>query len=154
MLRPTDFVRETIDLVKQIETRFLELGARLYKIREERLWEGNYDSFQEFLDSAHISAGMASKLAKIHHVYIVEGKKETQALAGIGYSNLYEAIPFVEEDGVDGAVALAGTLTRSEILDEKREREHGVHTHTIGDARWGICQTCGKFERLYEEETN
>jgi len=147
-MRPTDYVRETIDLVKQIETRFLELGSRLYRIREEKLWADSYDSFQEFLDVAHINPGHASILASIHKHYVIDGGKKQEALAGIGYSNLYEAIPLIEKDGIDVAVVKAETLTRAEIKDEVRDKEHGVHEHKLGDERWGKCEVCGKFERV------
>lgn len=146
-MKPTEYVRETIDLVKQIETRFLELGARLYKIREEKLWITGYDSYQEFLDTAHINPGHASILASIHKHYVVEGKQKREALAGIGYSNLYEAIPLIESEGIASAVAKAETLTRSEIKDEVRDQKHGVHVHNIGEERWGVCE-CGKFIRV------
>lgn len=144
----TNYVRQTIDLVKQIETRFLELGSRLYRIREERLWEETYESYQDFLDAAHINPGHASILCSIHKHYVVEGKKKTETLAGIGYSNLYEAIPLIERDGVDKAVVVAGTLTRAEIKDEVREQKHGVHRHKLGTERWAKCDTCGKFIRV------
>lgn len=146
--KPAEYIRETIDLVKQIETRFLELGARLFHIREKRLWEGTYDSYQEFLDAAHINPGHASILAKIHQYYIVDGGKKQETLAGIGYSNLYEAIPLIEKEGIDSAVIKAETLTRAEIKDEVRDQKHGDHTHELGEERFGICTKCGKFFRV------
>ena len=146
-MKPVDFVRETIDLIKSIENRFLELGARLYKIREEKLWSSTYDSYQEFLDVAKINPGNASILAKIHQHYVVEGKQKQKDLAGIGYSNLYEAIPLIERDGIETAVVKANTLTRSEIKDEVREQKHGEHEHVIGTERWGVCE-CGKFVKI------
>lgn len=147
-VKPIDYVRETIDLVKQIETRFLELGARLYKIREEKLYLGMYDSFQEFLDAAHIKAGNASILAKIHKVYVIEGGRTNEELSSMGYSNLYEAIPLIERDGIDKTLIKVDTLTRSEIIDEVKEQKHGVHTHTPkDDVRFAVC-ACGKFIRV------
>ncbi len=147
-MKPTDFVRETIDLVKQIETRFLELGARLYRIREEKLWENTYTSYQEFLDSAHINPGHASILASIHKHYVVDGGVQFKTLQGVGYSNLYEAIPLIEKEGIDNAIVKAATLTRSEIKDEVRDGHHGEHPHDLGVERWGKCLVCGKFERI------
>lgn len=147
-MSPTDYVRETIDLVRQIETRFLELGARLYRIREEKLYLGTYDSFQEFLDTAHISGGHASILCKIHKHYVIDGQQDQKQLAGIGYSNLYEAIPLIEKDGIDKTVVKAQTLTRDEIREEVREEKYGVHSHEVDEARWGMCVKCGKFVRL------
>ena len=147
-MKPTDYVRETIDLVKQIETRFLELGARLYKIREEQLYIDTYESFQEFLDAAGIKAANASILAKIHKVYVVEGGEKMESLAGIGYSNLYEAIPLIERDGIEKTIVKAETLTRSEIIDEVKEQKHGVHDHVPkNEDRFAFCE-CGKLIRV------
>lgn len=148
MNRKLEFVRETIDLVKSIETRFLELGARLYKIKEEKLWEGSYDSFYEFLDAAHVNPSMATMLTKVHQFYVVEGKQKPEQLKSIGYSNLYQAIPLIERDGIEGAVVKAETLTRSEIIDEVKEKKHGAHKHTVGAERWGVCEKCGKFVKV------
>lgn len=145
-----NFLRETVDLVKQIETRFLELGARLFRIKENKLWLDTYESYQEFLDAARISPGNASILASIHQHYVLEGKVPIKKLAGIGYSNLYEAIPLIERDGVDAAVVKADTLTRSEIKDEVKEKKHGVHRHVMGTERWGACEKCGKFIKIQE----
>lgn len=147
-MNATNYVRETIDLVRQIETRFLELGARLFNIREKRLWEESYDSYSDFLEVAKINPGHASIFEKIHRYYIVEGKKDMKQLAGIGYTNLYEAIPLIEKDGIDKAIVKAETLTRSEIKDEVRDQKHGEHDHILGKERWGMCETCGKFVRI------
>lgn len=147
-MKPVEYVRETIDLVKQIETRFLELGARLYHIREKNLWSGTYESYSEFLDSAHITRSTATMLYAIHKTYIVEGGKKPAELAGIGYSNLYRAIPLIEERGIEKTVAAVGTLSRDEIEDELRDKKHGTHTHRVGVERWGTCTKCGKFVRV------
>lgn len=144
----TEYLRATVDLVKQIETRFLELGARLYKIKDKQLWQGDYDSYQEFLDSAHINPGHASILTKIHQHYMVNEGVEFKQLGAIGYSNLYEAIPLIEKEGVEKAILKAATLTRAEIKDEVRDVKHGVHDHTVGKERWGSCETCGRFVRV------
>lgn len=152
MLQPNEFVRETVELVKSIETRFLELGARLYKIREERLWEGSYYSFNEFLCELKLTPGNASILASVHKNYILDGGVKIEQLAGVSYSNLYEAIPLIEKEGIESATAKAITLTRSEIKDEVREQKLGVHEHFVkNDERWGICE-CGKFIKIYEEK--
>lgn len=143
-MKTADYICDTIDLVHQIETRFLELAKRLYKIKEEKLWSTTYDSFQEFLDEAHINPGHASILVSIHRNYIVEGGKTQEQLKGIGYSNLYEAIPLIEKDGVDKALKKAETLTRAEIIHEVRDVEHPDCTHPMLIT---ICEVCRKKVR-------
>jgi len=148
-MNATNYVRETIDLVKQIETRFLELGARLFNIREKKLWQESYDYYADFLETAKINPGHASIFEKIHRFYVVEGKKEIGRLARIGYTNLYEAIPLIEKDGLEKAIIKAETLTRSEIKDEVRDHKVGEHDHEVGEERWGMCKKCNKFIRLW-----
>lgn len=140
-----NYLRDTIDLVKQIETRFLELGARLYQIRKHKFWGSTYESYEEFLDASKISPGNASMLAAIHEHYVIKGGVSHEKLSSVGYSNLYFAIPLIEKDGVEKAVEKARLLTRSELRDEVREEKHGPHTHDLGDRRWASCNTCGKL---------
>ncbi len=149
ILNPANYLRDTIDLTKQIETRFIELAARLYRIKEERLYEGSYEYFNDFLEVAKINPAQASKLISIHRVFIEEGNQTKERLAQIGYSNLYTAIPLVETQGVEMAVVKAETLSRSELTDEIKEKTYGVHEHQIGEDRWGVC-SCGKFIKVYE----
>lgn len=144
----TNFIQETKQLVKNIETHFFELGARLYKIKEEKMWEGAYDNYTEFLDDAKINPSLASMLTAIHTKYVIENNIPQKTLVGIGYSNLYEAIPLIESDGIEGTMAKVRTLTRSEIKDEVREEKHGEHNHELGTERWGMCKVCNKFVRL------
>lgn len=147
-MNPAQYVRETIDVAAQIESRFIELGARLYRIREQKLWADSYEDYTDFLDAAHINPSMASMLYSIHKNYVVDGHKDPEKLAGIGYSNLYEAIPLIEREGVSSALVKAETLTRSEIKDEVRDQNHGEHEHLVGDEQWGKCNVCGKFIRI------
>jgi hypothetical protein len=136
-----NFLRDTVDLVKQIETRFLELAARLFQIHSRQLWQGTYETYQEFLDTAKVSKGNASMLEAIHETYVVNGGVSHERLARVGYSNLYAAIPLIESKGVEKAVEMARTLTRSELKEEVREDKHGEcgHTEIIQ-----ICATCHK----------
>lgn len=147
-----EYLRATAELITSIQTRFLELGARLYKIHEEKLWQGSYDSYPEFLESARISESQASIFANIHKYYVLEGGIQEDRLALIGYSNLHQAMPLIEKEGVESAVVKALTLTRSEIRDEVREAEHGIHAHVLGDAHFAFCTECKKLVRLEEKD--
>lgn len=144
----TTYLRDTVDLVRQIETRFIELGSRLYRIRDKGLWKSTYETYQDFLDAAKIGHSHASILESIHRKYVVEGNVPENNLAGIGYSNLYTAIPLIEREGVWSAVAKADTLSRNEIKDEVRDMEHGEHEHVLKADRWGVCKSCGKFVKI------
>ncbi len=139
MQTPANFLRETIDLVRQIETRFLELGARLFQIQTKELWKDSYDTYNEFLETAKISPGNASMLTAVHKAYHLEGGITHAKLSKTGYSNLYAAIPLIEKDGVEKAVEKAQLLTRAELKEEVREHKHGECKH---EEKVTICSTC------------
>ena len=141
MPTPATFLRETIDLVRQIETRFLELGARLFQIQTKELWKDSYETYNDFLETAKISPGNASMLAAVHKTYHLEGGVSHAKLSKTGYSNLYAAIPLIEKDGVEKAVEKAQLLTRGELKEEVRERKHGVCKH---EEVIKICAHCHK----------
>lgn len=142
-----NYLRETIDLVKQIETRFLELGARLYKVHQEKLWSGEYDSFMEFVDAAGLARPFATQLWTIHRIYVVENKVAPAQLIKAGYAKLWDAIPLLESSNAKTVVTKAVSLTKSELREEVREEKHGECKH---EEIIKICATCHK--RIYEEK--
>ena len=145
-MNPSEYLRQTKELVTSIQTRFLELGARLFKIHEEKLWKGEYDSYPEFLESARISESQASIFANIHKYYVLEGGVKEERLAQIGYSSLHAALPLIERDGIEMAVVKASTLTRQEIVRDVRDPDDVCqHTKVIK-----ICAECNK--RIYDQE--
>ncbi|MBL0320517.1 MAG: hypothetical protein IPP74_14675 [Alphaproteobacteria bacterium] len=148
-----EYLRQTKELVTSIQTRFLELGARLYKIHEEKLWEGSFDSYVDFLESARISESQASIFANIHKYYVLEGGIQEDRLALIGYSNLHQALPLIQAEGVESAVVKAQTLTREEIKDDVRGIKFGdEHAHSLGETRFAFCTECKKLVRLEEKD--
>lgn len=148
------FLRETVDLVKEIETRFLELAARLYTIQTEKLWEGQHDSFMDFTDDAGLQRPFVSKLLAIHNIYVLEHRVALTQLSKVGYQKLYEALPLLQTDDAKTVINKAYTLTLVELREEVREDRHGEHKHVVGTERWGTCKKCGKFVKLQNEEKN
>lgn len=142
------FLRETVGLVRQIESRFIELGARLYAIREKKMWQHGHDSFEDFLETIHVTPGNASMLAKIYEKYILEGGLKPEDLSDAGYSNLYAAIPLLEDNDINTVVAKAKLLTRQEIKESVREEKNGDCEHQLIT----ICGKCGK--RIHETQTD
>lgn len=136
-----NYLRETIDVIKQIETRFMELAARLHTISTRQLWKGGYTSFSEFLEAAQMSKGNASILIKVYETYVLNGGVPAEKLKEVAYSNLYQAIPLIERDGVEKTIETARTLTRAEIKEEVREDKHGDCQHAESIL---ICTTCHK----------
>lgn len=151
-MKPADYLRDTIDVVKQIETRFFELGKRLWRINQEKMWQGEYDSFHQFLNEIGVNHGMATMLMKNYQYYILEGKQKPKDLIEVGYSKLYAAIPLIEQDGLSDTLVRTETLSRGEIIDEIKARKYGEHVHQPKDnARYAFCE-CGKLIRVEDAE--
>lgn len=139
-MNPTNYLRDTVDLVTQIETRFIELGMRLSKIRSTEMWKsGGYSSFSEYLDAAKMSRGNASMLINVYESYLLPGLVKPEHLIGAPYSSLYEAIPLLKTEDPETVIAKVKLLTRSEIKDEVREEKHGSCKHP---EHITICKTC------------
>ncbi len=85
-MEPDNYLRSTVDLVGQISSRYLELGARLYKIREEKLYLASYETFYDFLYHADIKPDTCSKLTKVHENFIVKGHVAPEQISNIGYT--------------------------------------------------------------------
>lgn len=137
----TSYLSVTRDLVKHIETSFLELGARLYMIQKQELFKGNFDSFMEFVDAIGLKRSFASTLTAIHRAYVVEREILPVELAEAGYAKLYDAIPLLESQDTKMVMAKVLSLSRSELQQEVREEKHGEceHKETIM-----ICASCHK----------
>lgn len=147
-MNPADFLRETIDVVRQIENRFIELAGRLYKIRDKEMWKSSYESYGEFLEAARILPAQASILVAVYRNYVVLRGVPEANLSGIGYSTLYEAIPLLEKEQTDTVVEKARVLTRSEIQDEVREKTNGICTHEGKPFEVYHKCSCGKFYKV------
>jgi len=136
-----NYLRETVDLVKQIDTRALELGARLYRIKEERMWEDEHDSFMEFVDTTGLKRSFVSMLTTVHRVYVVDHGVQVPELAQAGYSKLYDAMPLLDDEDAKTVVNKAKMLSLSEIREEVRDEKHPECSH---EETVRICSACHK----------
>lgn len=142
------YINDTLKLRDTIETAFIAMGERFYKIRTETYWKGRYESYQEFLADMRVSEANASKLEAVYRTYVVEHKVKPERLARVGWSNLYEAIPLLETQGVDVVIEKAVSLRRADIQDEAREAKSGEHDHKWETVTVRVCEVCNKKERV------
>lgn len=147
-----EFLRKAGELVTTIETTYLELGARLFTIRETGIWKVQYDSYEDYLEDIKVRPSKATMVTTVHEHYKLKGGFKDETLAKIGYSKLYASVPLIESDGIDLALSKALTLRRKDIEDEVRVLKHGEHTHQLGTDRFGVCNTCGKWIKITNEE--
>jgi hypothetical protein len=153
------FCDQTITLKVETESKFLELGARLAKIRDEEMFAGRWENFDDYCESdLKMSPGTASKLINIHQKLVVEYKVSPGKLAEAGgWTRLAMALPFITDkksadEWVD-RVASAGSRRDLEMLI--KEKHTGVDPikcdHPEDQCRViKICARCGESWRVYD----
>lgn len=151
VIKPREFLRETIKLKVDTEAAFLELGARLYKIHNENLWEGEYDSYEDFILEARLSKATASKLEKVYETFVLIYKIPQKRLAAVGWSSLYTAAPYATSKvQAEELVERAGLLTRNDLA-RSLENENGKQSACTHEwVNYRMCTKCSERRRIYE----
>lgn len=117
--------------------------ALLYKINEERLWEGKYSSFGEYVETeCQISGAWASKLTQLWKFYVIDGGVPKKRLVGIDYDKLYLAAK-LPRGTIEQRLVRAREWNRQELRAELaiidgKECEHPE------ERRVTLCGVCGK----------
>lgn len=150
-LSPRNFLRETIALKVETESAFLELGARLYKIHNEEIWKGEYETYEMFLLETRISKATASKLENIHHTFVLTHKVSPKKLAAVGWSSLYSMAKYVDskekaEDLVHEATLLTRYDFQAKLKNQSGEQDRCKHEMV----KMEFCTKCGIKHRLYD----
>lgn len=144
MQKPTNLLDEAAKCFNQARQNLI-LGAKLlYEISEKKLWEGNYDSFGEYVESeCQISVSQSSKLIKSWKHFAIEGGFAAKELESIDMEKLYLATSL--KGTPREQLEVARVLTRKEMIEQGREEKNGkICQHTPIT----ICSTC--HIRLYE----
>ena len=149
-----DFCRQTISLKENIERTFIELGRRLHKIREERLYEPFYDSFNLYCYELKLSQSTISKLVNIYKVFILEyGFAPSRLMKAGGWAVVAETLPVVHsKKDAEEFLENAETMTLSDMRRTVKEKKLGVDQRTCDhkddsyDLR--ICRKCGDRQTL------
>lgn len=136
---------ETKKFVEQIEQSFIILAERLYNIYHKNLWQGEWESWDEFVSECKMSKGTASKLISVYGTYVLTYGMKHEQLAPAGWSGLYELLPTVSNtESAQDAVVKATTLRREEIREEVREHKHGKCDHPDeAEVHFYQCRNCG-----------
>ena len=146
---PLDYCQATIELKKNIESAFLVLAEHLYNIRQQELWQSNWSSWAEYLKELDVSESTASKLIKVHEVYVIQYKVEEKVLVDANWSSLYEAIPLIT-DGKDPTEVIESfaVLSRDDQRQLIKETKNGPCQHSWETITMRKCSECGKLERV------
>ena len=131
----------------QARKNLLAGAAILHKISEEKLWEGTYSSFSEYLGEAcQISDSLASKLIRVYTYFVLEGKVSMKKIERVDIERLYLVIPL--NDTLTEKVEKALILSRSDLRLELNEQKAGLHECEWFELHIRQCKMCGVRERL------
>lgn len=146
------YLDETIQLTRMIESSYLDLASRLLNIRDQELWRGHYDSWQEFLEDVRISNSRASRLITLYEKLVLDYGIKKEDLTPIGWSSAYQIAKHTENKlEAQELITFARHTRRKDLEDELRERKTGCQDHEIGEKIiLGKCKNCGKLVRLDE----
>lgn len=143
------FCEETVLLKRSLEIGFIDIGARLYRIREERLT----DDWESFCEEMQISQATASRLIGIYQKFVLDYNFAPAQIAEAGgWTVVASVLPLItSKSEAIHWLSRAATLTRKDLrieLIEARtgiEQSHCPHPDTFTVK---ICRTCK--ERVLE----
>ncbi len=156
-LQNFDYCQETLLLKSTIESSFLDLAARLMKIRNERLYEPQWTSFAEYCMEMKMKESVASRLINILERFVIGFGATYEDIVKIGgWSMAAELLPVIKtEEDLKHWFGKAELLSRDDIRRDKKEALTGIlqtecqHPNAY---KLVICPDCGERHKLYEEE--
>ena len=143
------FLVDTIELKSTIETSFLKLAERLYKIRQERLWESEYDTLEMFLLQLDLTQSTCSKLCSIYEHWVLKAGLKVEELGQVSWTSLYSSIGRLEKEKSEDVLHDVKNLTRQDIIEKGRELKNPDCKHEWVQIKF--CKKCGKKEKIYED---
>ncbi len=155
-IKDFNFCKETAILKGTIESAFLSLGERLRRIRMERLYQGQWSSFEEYCLDMKMPESTASKLISIYEKFIVNfGIEPELLLAAGGWSSVAEIVPVVhsKEEALYW-IDKATVLSRPDLRIEVRIARTGIPPEKcshLNSYTLKICRDCGNKEQIHDD---
>lgn len=151
-----NYLRETIGLKDELEKGFLVLAERLKKIRDEILYEGNYDSFEDFIAELDMSRSTCYKLIAVYEKFILLGELDPQEVAKRGWGNLSMFSNMIgTKEKAREVFELVSPLSRSDAIKTLHEMKTGIAMATcshadLEDIHFTECRQCHERIKVYE----
>lgn len=139
----------TLKLEEGARTAYLMLAERLYNIRQERLYEPAWSSWQEFtMEFKDMSSSSISKLITVYEKFILEfGYNPSELVKAGGWTKLYQMGKQVKTKAeAEKWLSLAETSSRQDLDKFLVEAKTGVDMHTCAHEHTytvEICEDCG-----------
>ena len=153
-----DYCDTTLQMETGARTVYLLLAERLYNIREERLYQSGWDSWQEFcMEFKDMSPASVSKLIAVYDVFVKQyGFKPDELAKAGGWTKLYQMLKLIHtKQDATKWLALAENASRQDINKFLVEAKTGVnmseckHTTTF---LVRVCEDCGEKWREHAHD--
>lgn len=160
IFKPIEFCEHTIAFKRFIEVQWLELAGQLKEIRDQALYRGRWESFEDFLNDPEMAMdkSTASKMITIHERFILEYKIQPQKIANVGgWSKVAELLPVVKnkesaEEWLDKATVLSQADLRKEVKGENRGDGIDCKHKNNYQITLSVCRDCGYKETIKTNE--
>jgi hypothetical protein len=127
-----EFCKETIALEAKARLLYLEMGARLHKIREEKLYEPYWDSWVEYcMEFKDMSPSAISKMISVYETFVLRWGFSYDRLSKVGgWTKLYALTNIVStKKEAEHWLSKSQDLTLIDLSREVREVKTGVSMH-------------------------
>ncbi len=154
------YCEETIRLKQSFEVRYLEFASRLAKIEAEKMYQPNFETFDEFLEEIKVDRSVASRMIAVWRKFVVEFKfRPKQIAAAGGWSKVYEVVKYstTKKQATEWLKKLSAGLTRSDLRKELQEAKTGIMMSeckhkNFEEIVFQKCLDCGDTFRIYESK--
>ena len=144
-----NYCNKALDFKKDLETRYLQLGEMLYKIKKDELYKSSWDSWVEYTWELRMPITKVNNLILIYSKLVVGfGLTFEQIAAGGGWSVIAEAISVMNtrEEALHW-IAEAANLKKEDLRKSVKEAKTGIimseckhkDTHLVE-----VCDHCGE----------
>lgn len=150
-----DFCEETITKKQALEVGWIDLCGRLKEIRDNGMWKGRWDSFEDFLHDPQmgLDKGTASKMITIHERFVIEYKMSPERIANAGgWSKVAEILPAVKDKkSAEEWLSNAASLSKSDLRKEVKENQTGIKMSDCEHKDFYLVKICRKCGDKIEE---
>lgn len=151
---PLEFCERTIGVKHFLETQWIDFCGRLKEIRDRGMYEGRWDSFEDFLNDPMMGMdkSTASRMITIHERFIEEYKIEPERLARVGgWTKISEILPVVNDlksanEWLENAAALSKSDLRKEVAEKRNGKGIECKHKDTYQITMQCCRACGNKE--------
>lgn len=146
---------EAINLKKEIERSFIELGKRLLEIKNNGLYEGQWQSWSEYCAELKLSENTTNKLIQIYQTFVLDYKFTPERISDAGgWSVIADLLPAIETKAdAEEWLNKAAVLTREDLRKELTEKKTGIQMKDCPHKETymvEICKCCGNKTEVHE----